>query len=81
MFAGFEKCKKIPSGISMFTPQNMVIKSIPPLIILMEKIYMLINAEPVVDDGDGLDEDCRRYIGATDVQQNLWRQILIKLGQ
>ena len=65
----------------MFTTQNMVIKSIPPPIILMEKIYMLINAEPVVDDGDGLDEDCGRHIGATDVQQNLWRQILIKLGQ
>ena len=35
------------------------------------------DAEPVVDNGDGLDEDCRCHVGATDVQQKLLRQIQI----
>ena len=29
------------------------------------------DAKPVVDNGDGLDEDCRCHVGATDVQQKL----------
>ena len=29
------------------------------------------DAKPVVDNGDGLDEDCRYHVGATDVQQKL----------